>query len=323
MLRAAAAGRREGGGGNVDLASGTGRRRAAVDRVRRWAARAARATHRPSASRSSRSSRSCGVSAWGGAPCAAAPSPRSHMAAAAAHAFSASPSSPIRDGGDCSGTCGGHHARQAPTAPTTASRAHLRRPCLPPPTLYLEPLHCTSGGQVAPAAAYTWTSCAAPLAGAGGREWGGTQPSPSKLGAKYARRPSATGCGRRRRRRVCAVAPPPPRAPARARSPLQAFTEADWNVHVTWRRYLPELPVITVVLLTLSPLWLWRCALFCARAHAARAGTGRPPAHPNPPASHCTAACWSARWWACTRRMPSPTAGRWSARTQSFWRPSR
>jgi hypothetical protein len=41
------------------------------------------------------------------------------------------------------------------------------------------------------------------------------------------------------------------------RCPLQPFTEADWQVHGTWRRYIPEPHVSGIVILSLAPVWGW------------------------------------------------------------------
>ncbi|KAL4448048.1 hypothetical protein ABPG75_005267 [Micractinium tetrahymenae] len=36
-----------------------------------------------------------------------------------------------------------------------------------------------------------------------------------------------------------------------------AFTDQDWQRHLTWRRYIPEPSVSGVVALTLAPVWMW------------------------------------------------------------------
>lgn len=46
-------------------------------------------------------------------------------------------------------------------------------------------------------------------------------------------------------------------APAPTPPPLQAFTDQDWQRHLTWRRYIPEPSVSGVVALTLAPVWMW------------------------------------------------------------------
>lgn len=37
----------------------------------------------------------------------------------------------------------------------------------------------------------------------------------------------------------------------------QAYSKADWERHVTWRRYIPEVQISAVVVLTLLPLIAW------------------------------------------------------------------
>eukprot|EP00887_Chlorella_sp_A99_P004675 scaffold4.g4675.t1 len=35
------------------------------------------------------------------------------------------------------------------------------------------------------------------------------------------------------------------------------YNEQMWDTHASWRRYIPELPIILLVIVSLSPVWLW------------------------------------------------------------------
>lgn len=48
-----------------------------------------------------------------------------------------------------------------------------------------------------------------------------------------------------------------PPTPTDSHYALQPFSEADWQVHGTWRRYIPEPHVSGIVILSLAPVWGW------------------------------------------------------------------
>ena len=54
----------------------------------------------------------------------------------------------------------------------------------------------------------------------------------------------------------------PPRP--RRRHPLQSFDEKDWLYHMTWKRYVPEPAVISIVVISLAPIWMWSVAVSAA-----------------------------------------------------------
>lgn len=80
--------------------------------------------------------------------------------------------------------------------------------------------------------------------------------------------------------------PPPPPPHTRTSRPLvspQAFTDSDWQRHLTWRRYLPEPSVSGVVALTLAPVWMWSVLVSLALGlYATYAEVGRGPAYTGP-----------------------------------------
>lgn len=42
---------------------------------------------------------------------------------------------------------------------------------------------------------------------------------------------------------------------------LQHFTPDEWNRHLTYRRFFPEPRVLAVIVISMSPLWLWSVAV--------------------------------------------------------------
>ena len=45
---------------------------------------------------------------------------------------------------------------------------------------------------------------------------------------------------------------------------LQSYSPADWDRHVSWRRYIPEPHFLSIVVLSLAPVWIWSMAVSVA-----------------------------------------------------------
>jgi predicted membrane chloride channel (bestrophin family) len=43
-----------------------------------------------------------------------------------------------------------------------------------------------------------------------------------------------------------------------------SYTEADWVHHLTWKRYIPEPRILSIIVLSLAPVWLWSMAVAVA-----------------------------------------------------------